>query len=295
MPYSAIRHYLQQHAALNDSATLANGLQLAAWSNRNAQVHICHDHPVLSFYTRGGHDTYYRHAHGRQGGGAPGRFCLLPSGWPSAWDIGGELHFVHLYYRTQHLHAIAEQVWDKNPASIELHPEIFNGDPQIAALYRHFLLGHDWHDPANHLQISSSATLLLQHLVRHYSNVGWAAPAVRGRLDSARLRRLYAWIDAHLGEALTLADLAREACLSEYHFARLFKAASGQSPHQYVMQRRLEHAHERIRHSREPLGNIALQCGFASAAHLSRRFRQQYGCTPSQLRHAGGTEEAANH
>lgn len=286
MTYRAISQLLKHHAVLHDSILLASGLQLAAWSNRHAEVDIVHDHPVLSLYIRGGRDTLYKSPGGWRGGGAPGRFCLLPQDWPSSWDIRGDLQFVHLYYRAEHLHAIAEQIWDKSPGSIRLNEQVFADDARIAALFRHFLLGADWHDSANHLQISASATLLLQHLVRHYSNVGWDVPAVRGRLDTARLRRLQEWVEAHLDTPLTLADLARQACLSEYHFARLFKAASGQSPHEYVMTRRLERAQQLICHSALPLADIAVQCGFASAAHLSRRFRAHFGCTPSHMRQA---------
>lgn len=284
MPYQAVEKLLHHQAVLHDSITLANGIQLAAWSNQQAMVDIVHDHPILSLYVAGGHDTRYKSPQGWQNGGVPDRFCLMPPDWASSWDIRNPLRFTHLYYTSAHLHTVAEQVWDKSPHSISLHPQVFGDDALLAALFRLFLLDQDWQDPANHLQISTSATLLLQHLVRHYSNVGWTVPAVRGRLDAARLRRLCDWIDAHLHRPLTLADLAAEACLSEYHFARLFKHSTGFSPHHYVMQRRLEKARRLIAGSRLPLTEIALQCGFASSAHLSRRFRTHFGCTPSQMR-----------
>lgn len=292
MTYPAIEKLLHHHAELHNSITLANGIQLAAWSNRQVEVDIVHDHPVLSLYVNGGRDTLYKSPQGWRHGGAPGRFCLMPADWASSWDIRNPLHFTHLYYTPDHLRTVAEQVWDKSPDSITLHPRVFADDERIAALFRLFLLNQDWQDPANHLQISTSATLLLQHLIRHYSNVGWAPPAVRGRLDPSRLRRLCDWIEANLHRPLTLQDLAAEACLSEYHFSRLFKHSTGHSPQRYVMQQRLEKARRLVSGSRLPLTDIALQCGFASSAHLSRRFRAHFGCAPSQMRQPGPQDTA---
>ena len=93
-----------------------------------------------------------------------------------------------------------------------------------------------------------------------------------------------AYIDAHLAEALTLQDLAQVAHLSAYHFAHMFKQSTHMSPHQYVLQRRLQQARDLIRSSDKPIIDIALQCGFGNASHFSRRFKQHFGFLPSQLR-----------
>ncbi len=100
------------------------------------------------------------------------------------------------------------------------------------------------------------------------------------------LRRVDAWIEAHLGQTITLAMLAREADLSEFHFARMFSRSLGMAPHRYVMQRRLLRAEQLVRNSGLPLTEIALSCGFSSASHFSNRFRAAFGATASQLRAA---------
>ena len=62
------------------------------------------------------------------------------------------------------------------------------------------------------------------------------------RLDRRRLQRVLEFIEAHIEDDLNVATLASTACLSPLHFARVFKTATGESPHQYVSARRLEHA-----------------------------------------------------
>ncbi|MNE61468.1 HTH-type transcriptional activator RhaS [compost metagenome] len=81
-----------------------------------------------------------------------------------------------------------------------------------------------------------------------------------------------------------LVDLAAHAELSEFHFARMFKHSTGQAPHQYVMQVRLQQAEKLLRNTLMPLTQIALDCGFSSASHFSHRFKAFYGHTPIWLR-----------
>ena len=107
-----------------------------------------------------------------------------------------------------------------------------------------------------------------------------------GGLAPSVLRNVLAWIDANLSQPLTLAELAAQAALSEYHFARMFRQSTGLAPHQYVMQRRMDHAEQLVRTTALPLTDIALACGFSSASHFSNRFKRVQGVTPSQLRAA---------
>ena len=109
---------------------------------------------------------------------------------------------------------------------------------------------------------------------------------VTGGLSPFVLRNVLAFIEENLAQPLTLAELAGQAALSEYHFARMFRQSMGLAPHQYVMQRRMEKAKALIQHTTTPLTDIALACGFNSGSHFSNRFRSMTGITPSQLRAA---------
>ncbi|WP_075181380.1 helix-turn-helix domain-containing protein [Pantoea sp. 1.19] len=276
---------LQRHRArLHNSVALAADIQLAAWSNECDRVTQLCDHHTLSLYTHQGQHTWHRTPGGWKNGGGTDRFCLMPAESESSWDIRGAFTFVHLYCTDAHLRDLAEKIWDRSPRSVTLEERIFAEDDRITQLYRQFLLSADWQQQASQLMLSSAASLLLIHLLQHYSSVQWRLPAVRGGLAPAIQRQIIAWIDDHLAEPLTLKSLADRAGLSEYHFARMFRHSMHIAPHQYVMQRRMVRAGDLLRNSRLPLTEIALLCGFSSASHFSHRFRLQHGVPPSRLR-----------
>jgi AraC family transcriptional regulator len=104
-------------------------------------------------------------------------------------------------------------------------------------------------------------------------------------LDRRRLTRVREYIDANLeGGSLTIARLAKVASLSQFHFARAFKAAVGKSPHQYVSEHRLERAKMHMRRGDQSLLDIAIALNFSSQANFTRAFRKGTGMTPGQYR-----------
>ncbi|MCS3602054.1 AraC family transcriptional regulator [Buttiauxella sp. BIGb0471] len=283
-PYHAFENLRQHNAVLEDNVQLGSGIQLSAWSNSLDRVTQCSNHHTLSMYVNEGYETYQKTSSGWKNGGGPDRFCLMPEDSETTWDIRNHFSFVHLYCTDDHLRNIAEQIWDRSPAAISLDEKIFSEDPRITQLYRHFLLSSDWQQQANHLMLSTASTLLLTHMVQNYSNVQWRLPDVRGGLAPAVLRNIQAYIEQHLSEPLTLSELAKEAGLSEFHFARMFKQSTQLAPHQYVMHRRMSRAQTLVKNSSLSLTDIAMACGFSSASHFSNRFKTTVGVTPSQLR-----------
>lgn len=79
---------------------------------------------------------------------------------------------------------------------------------------------------------------------------------------------------------MTLADIAGSAHLSQYHFLRLFKAATGEPPRRYLTRLRVERARRHLLQGRSTLAEIARRCGFTSADHLSAAFRRELGARP---------------
>jgi AraC family transcriptional regulator len=277
---------LQEHKAqLHDHVSLCSGVELAAWSNCDDRItQESADHHTLSLYVADGYECFHKTPGGWQNGGGPDRFCIMPRQQESTWDVRSDLSFVHLYCTDKHLRQIAEQTWDRSPASINMQERIFAEDAQITLLYRQFLLNCDWQERANQLTLSSASTLLMSHLIQNYTQLQWCLPQVRGGLAPAVLRRVCEYIDHHLDQPLLLVDLAALAGLSEYHFARMFKQSTGLAPHQFVMRARLQLAERLLRHSTLPLTQIALDCGFSSASHFSNRFKAAYGVAPQQMR-----------
>jgi AraC-like DNA-binding protein len=109
------------------------------------------------------------------------------------------------------------------------------------------------------------------------------------RQSLARLDRVIAHLHAHLAEPLSSAGLAAIAGRSLSQFERSFRRAFGTSPRQHLLRLRIEAACRRLAASDDTIAVIAVGCGFADHAHLTRSFRRQMGMTPSDYRrrHAG--------
>lgn len=285
MTYQTLEQLQQHKTQLLEQVQLGSGMQLASWYNQHDRVCVHSNHHTLSLYTAEGYESYQKRGAKWYNGGGPDHFCLMPQQQESEWDIRGQLSFAHLYYTDQHLRNLATQVWDKEPNTIQLDEKTFAVDPQITLLYRHFLLNCDWNNSANLVQLSTTATLLLNHILQNYSNILWKMPTIKGGLAPATLRSLLQWIDEHLHRPLTIADLAEQTHLSDYHFAHMFRHSMQQAPHQYILQRRLNKAHQLLRQQHLSLTEIALQCGFSSASHFSHRFKQEFGIAPSKFKH----------
>ena len=111
-----------------------------------------------------------------------------------------------------------------------------------------------------------------------------AAQPVQGGLANWQMQRLIRYIAANLDGQILQRHLAQEVRLSSGHFARVFKQSFGCTAHTYVMERRIEHAKTLMTRTRSPLCEIALACGLADQAHLSRVFRRVTGQTPLSWR-----------
>jgi AraC family transcriptional regulator len=139
---------------------------------------------------------------------------------------------------------------------------------------------------AGRMLVETSSLLLAARLARAFLETELIRPPIRSRhrLDDGRLRRVLAYIEEHLAEDITVADLASVACLSIFHFTRAFAATLGVPPHRYVSRRRLEIAKETIATGRASLSEIALDCQFSSQSSFSRAFRRATGVTPAEYR-----------
>jgi AraC family transcriptional regulator len=105
-----------------------------------------------------------------------------------------------------------------------------------------------------------------------------------GQLHDWQVRRVCEYIDARFGAPIRVCDLSAIAQRSECHFARAFKRTFGETPHDYVVRRRVELASQMMLMSDAPLSEIAVTCGFSDQAHLSKRFRRYLGQTPGAWR-----------
>jgi AraC family transcriptional regulator len=127
---------------------------------------------------------------------------------------------------------------------------------------------------------------LAVHFLQRYAACRHTAPEVTGGLSPAKLRRTIAYIQAHLEQELCLSTLAALVHLSPDHFARLFKQATGQTPHQYVLGCRIAHAKQLLAETDMPLSAIGLQVGCTDQSYFTALFRKHVTMTPKAYRDA---------
>jgi AraC family transcriptional regulator len=142
---------------------------------------------------------------------------------------------------------------------------------------------------AGRMLVETSSLLLAARLAHSHLETELIRSPIqsRHRLDDARLRRVLAYVEEHLAEDITVADLANVACLSIFHFTRAFAAAMAVPPHRYVSQRRLESAKAMIA-TGSSLSAIAFNCQFSSQSSFTRAFRRATGMTPAEYRRTLG-------
>ena len=166
----------------------------------------------------------------------PGTVWLCPAGIREDMiHVYGDIpETVHMYLPASPLSAIALRELDLDPDAVGLHYDGGFRDPLIEHIAR--AVQTEMVDPApgGKMLVETLSSALGVQALRHHSNLEPASvslPSVRGALDARRLRRVVDFIETHLGEDLTIEALsANEACLSPFHFARAFKAATGAAP-----------------------------------------------------------------
>lgn len=132
---------------------------------------------------------------------------------------------------------------------------------------------------------------LIEAVARAIDNAGATAlrshspgAACRGGLAPTALRRVLAYIDAHLGDRIELRELADQAGISLCHFSRAFRQSVGESPHRHLVKRRIDTAMAALRDTNQALGEIGANVGFSDQSHFTRVFHAVAGETPYAFR-----------
>lgn len=114
-----------------------------------------------------------------------------------------------------------------------------------------------------------------------------AAPQQLSATQNAAIRPALAYISKNSEREVTVEQLAAACGLSPCHFIRVFKKHTGNTPHEYLLHYRLGQAKELLLRTAMSIEEIGERCGFNSASHFVRAFRQSNAMTPLQFRKAG--------
>jgi AraC family transcriptional regulator len=157
-------------------------------------------------------------------------------------------------------------------------------DQVVQQLTRLILPAFDHPDHVSELFADHISLALGSHIARAYGGMRSVIAPRRGGLAAWQERRAKELMSANLRGNVSSTDLATECLLSAGHFARAFRHSTGLSPHQWLIQSRIEKAHALLREGILSLAEIARACGFADQSHFTKAYARRRGISPGAWR-----------
>ncbi len=171
-----------------------------------------------------------------------------------------------------------------DPDKIELLPKFATPDPfvyQIGVALKSALIKHG---TTSRLYAETLINALILHLLEHYSRTRQNSfEPIAGRLPNYKLQQIIDYIHGYLDSDLSLNELAASIQMSPHYFSRLFKQTTGFTPHQYVINCRIEKAKDLLKQGKLSIAEIAKEVGFVDQSHLHRCFKRKVGITPKSF------------
>lgn len=218
-----------------------------------------------------------------------GDICIVPAGNPFFWQWQRQDRYVRIQIDSQYFEQLAQEATDIDTDRIELLPKFRVRYPQIEQIS--LMLRDELKNggSAGHLYVSSLANALTVQLLRNFTATGLQIIPCAGGLSDRQLLQIADYVNEHLAQEIRITELAKLTRMSHFHFSRLFKQAIGVSPHQYVIEQRIERAKRLLKQTQLPIMEIAMQCGYSSHSHLGKWFRKCTGLSPKAYRINQGT------
>jgi AraC family transcriptional regulator len=176
-----------------------------------------------------------------------------------------------------------KEVFGRNAAHARLRDVSGFEDPHLVALLQQ-LLAEANRPVSSRLFVRGIGQAIAVHLARNYTALTEAAHGEASSLPGFKLRRVTDWMAEHLAEEFSLPRLAEQAGISEFHFNRLFKRATGMPPSQYQIKLRLDAARRLLRETKKSVITIANEVGYSNPSHFAQLFRKETGLSPSDYR-----------
>jgi AraC family transcriptional regulator len=218
-----------------------------------------------------------------------GDSIFVPAGYPSAWrspvrDTNRpQTQQLHVWLKPELLKQAAEAS-ELDVDQLDLVNCFGKQDSQLHHIAMLLLAELQSDSVMGQLYVESLTQVLAIHLLRHYSTFTQPITFENRNLTHTRLQEAIEYILTHLDRDLSLVEIAGIINISPTYFASLFKRATGISPHQYVIQQRLERAKLMLLKTDLAISDIALRVGFSNQSHLTRHFKNLFGVTPKQVR-----------
>lgn len=268
----------KSNAQLLSETQVNQHLRLAYWSNTQDRVSYNADQVhTLSFYLQGGEGS--RRVDINSGTGHQGSLCLLPQFNESVWEITSPFKFAHLYFTDDAVKQFASTTLDIEPRLIQVPELTFHNDQQLVKLANQLFLSSD-NSPLSYEQ---NTLQIFEHLLSDGAYCLDKKANIKGGLSPFALNLIKDYIQHYHHQSISIADLAKQVHLSDFHLLRMFKLSTGFTPNDYVNYVRITSAMAMIA-NQTSLVETASACGFSNQSHMNRVFKKWKGITPGQYR-----------
>lgn len=212
----------------------------------------------------------------------PGTFSIFPAGALPTLYPATETQLIVCALERGFVESVAAEsgVWHVPQATVEEGLR----DADIVLLGRLLLSEAATRGQSGHLYVDHLAHALAHRLLHRWRLLHSSAEKRDCLLPPRSIRRVLERMHADLSADLSLKELAAESGFSRNHFIRSFQKVTGETPHRYLLRLRVERARTLIREKKMRLIDVAVSCGFANDAQLSRAFRSRLGISPSEYR-----------
>lgn len=176
-----------------------------------------------------------------------------------------------------------EEVFGAEAANARVRDVSGFEDPRLTALLQQ-LRDEASCAKASALFVRGLAQAIAIHLARNYTEISATAKGESSGLPAFKLRRVTDWMTEHFAEEFSLARLAEQVGMSEFHFNRLFKRATDMPPSRYQIKLRMDAARRLLRETKLSVIRVGHEIGYSNPSHFARIFRKETGLTPSAYR-----------
>lgn len=208
-----------------------------------------------------------------------GAITFTPAGYASRWYADGEADVLYLHLEPDFVAGLLDTKSRGDEVS-DITDGLADYDPQIMHLGLAFKAELEVGSPGGQLYGESLATALAIRVRHRYYRTSQADLEITQRLPFSKMQQVVDYIQDHLADDLTLGELARSVSMSVSHFRAQFKQSLGITPHQFLIQCRIERAKQLLTAGNLPINDVALSVGFADQSHLTRHMRRLLGITP---------------
>lgn len=211
-----------------------------------------------------------------------GDICLTPATAPVSVRLHDACEIIQLYLEPALMIRLMADV--SNVDGLELMPQFKLNDPLIYQIGITLKTKLETTGVWDRLYTEAMAMAISAQLIQHYSTQPLKVRHYSDGLPQARLQQAIEYIHAHTAQNPSITEIAQQVGMSPFYFSRLFKQSTGLTPHQYLIQCRIEQAKQLLKTTNLSISTVATQVGFVDQSHLTRHFKRQVGVPPSQFR-----------